>query len=64
MTRFFSKEIAKALFSRKKDHQIQIKSLKIKEMNPKLEVNRARARKKGYARGLFLIPRLTSLNFF
>jgi hypothetical protein len=29
-------------FSRTKDHQIQIKSLKIKEMNPKLEVNKER----------------------
>jgi hypothetical protein len=38
MRRFFSKEIEKALFSRTKDHQIQIKSLKIKEMNPNLEV--------------------------
>jgi ribosomal protein L32E len=35
---FFSKEIAKALFSRKKDREIQIKSLKMKEMNPKLKV--------------------------
>jgi L-threonylcarbamoyladenylate synthase len=38
MTRFFSKEIEKALFSRKKDRQIQIKFLKIKEMNPKLRL--------------------------
>jgi hypothetical protein len=36
MTRSFSKEIEKALFLRKKDREIQIKPLKIKQMNPKL----------------------------
>jgi hypothetical protein len=38
MTRFFLKEIEKALFSRKKDRQIEIKSLKMEEVNPKLKV--------------------------
>jgi uncharacterized C2H2 Zn-finger protein len=37
---FFEGNRKSAIFKKKKDREIQIKSLKIKEMNPKLQVNR------------------------
>jgi hypothetical protein len=59
MTRFFSTEIGKPFFSIKKDPEIQIKSLKIKEMNPRLRLRGSKSLfLKSFNRVFELMPQL------